>query len=399
MVEPLRIALIGRQNADDVRVWSGTPFFEKRAIAKHLGEVIDHTPAKVNPFVYRAANLFSRKLSRRMSTADHFRGYSRKIGRYFSEVLKRGEYDLIFVPGGKEVIAHLQTEVPILYYSDATWELVRNYYMVYTNPPAWADRNGEEMERTALQKSALALYSSKWAADSAIHHYGVDPARVHTLFIGANLMNPPQREDVLPRSLDEDIRLLLVGVSWEVKGGSVALDVLKELIAKGYRASLTVVGCTVPEGVSHPHMEVIPFLNKQIPHERERFERAWHEADFFILPSRHEAAGLVFCEASAHGLPILAARTGGISSLVVDGKNGFTIPHEDEPDGYVERIVELVRNPEQYRQLSESARDEYETRLNWDSWGTTLADIVCEQFPEFKERIQAFRKRQGLVEN
>ncbi len=366
--------------------------FEKRAVAKHIGHVIDLSPANVHPLPYRIANAVAQKISGRISTSDHFNGYGRRIGRYFSRLLKEGNYDLVFVPGGKEVIAWLETDIPILYYSDATWELVRNYYAVYTNAPKWADQNAEQMERAAIQKSDLLLYSSHWAADSAVNHYGADPTRVHPLLLGANLMNPPRREDVLPRELGQTIRLLLVGVNWDVKGGSVALDVLNALLAKGYDAQLTVVGCTAPEGISHPRMEVIPFLNKQIPHEREQFENAWHDADFFILPSRHEAAGLVFCEASAHGLPILAARTGGIPSLVVDGKNGFTIPHEDEPEGYVQKIVELVEDPAEYARLCESTWNEYETRLNWDAWGTRLADIIGDRFPHLRERIEAFRK-------
>ena len=391
MQNPLRIALIGRESADNVRVWSGTPFFEKRAVAKHLGQVIDLSPAKVNPVPFKVANRISRKLTGRISTADHIKGYGRRIGRYFTDLLRQSEYDLVFVPGGKETIAWLETDIPIIYYSDATWELVRNYYHVYTDAPEWADRNGEEMEQTAISKSSTLCYSSHWASQSAINHYGADPANVHTLFLGANLMNPPRREEVLPRRRGDSLRLLLVGVNWEIKGGSIALSVLEELLACGYDAWLTVVGCTAPDGVSHPRMEVIPFLNKQIPHERERFEKAWHDADFFILPSRHEAAGLVFCEASAHGLPIVAARTGGIPSLVVDGKNGYTVPHQDEPGGYVRILRELADNPERYAQLCESARDEYETRLNWDAWGTSLAEVISNQFPHLRERIEAFR--------
>ena len=392
MTEPLRIALIGRQSADDVRAWSGTPFFEKRALAKHLGDVVDLSPANVNPLPYKIANALLKKLSGRHSSWDHFKGYARRVGRYFSEALKREDYDLVFVPGGIECIAWLETDIPILYYSDATWHLVRNYYKVFSNPPKWADRNADDMERASLQKSELVFLPSHWAAESAVDDYGVDPDRVHTLYLGANLVNPPSRTSILPRELGESIRLLLVGVSWEIKGGSVALDVLKELLARGYDAQLTVVGCAAPDGVSHPRMEVIPFLNKQIPRERTRFEEAWHNADFFILPSRHEAAGLVFCEASAHGLPILAARTGGIPSLVVDGKNGYTIAHDDEPAGYVEKIVEIVNDPIRYTELCESARDEYETRLNWDVWGGEVARVVGERFPEFRERIGKYRE-------
>lgn len=386
MSRPLRIAVVHRQNVDDVRVWSGTPYFAKRAVERHVGEVIDLSPAPLGNFFYRLASKFFRLLGKG-APHDQFLHYARRLGKHFSALLAAGDYDLIFAPGGKESVAYLRTDIPIVLYSDATWDVVENYYGVYSNVIPFLARNGRLLEQMALDKSSVLLYASSWAADSAVKDYGADPANVHVLYIGANLMHPPRREEGIPRALGKTVRLLLVGVDWEIKGGSVALEVLKRLLELGYDARLTVVGCTAPKGVVHPRMEVIPFLNKQIPEERERFERIWSEADFFLLPSRFEAAGIVFCEAGAHGLPSLAARTGGIPSLIVDGKNGFTVPHEEEPEGYVEKIVALINDPEGYAALCRGARDEYEARLNWDAWGARFAEIVAARFPHLRERI------------
>jgi hypothetical protein len=46
-------------------------------------------------------------------------------------------------------------------------------------------------------------------------------------------------------------------------------------------------------------------------------------ADAFIFPSTTETFGLVALEAMACGLPVIAARTGGVLDTVVDGVNGF----------------------------------------------------------------------------
>ncbi|MCE2503355.1 MAG: glycosyltransferase family 4 protein [Chlorobi bacterium] len=391
MAKPLQIALVHPENADNVRVWSGTPFFMKRAVEKHLGRVVDLSPAPVNTLKWKILSKGTSLLIRKKAPYDHLRAYSRELAKYFRPLLLKRLYDLIVAPGARESIALLDTDIPIITYSDATWDAVVDYYSVYSNLLAKARIDGEYLEQSAIDKSALFLYSSDWAADSARNHYHADPAKVHTFYLGANLMNPPTREEVLPRKLGKRIRLLLVGVDWEIKGGAIVLQVLKGLIDRGCDARLTVVGFTAPRGVEHPQMEVIPFLNKQIPEERKRFERAWRDADFFILPSRFEAAGLVFCEASAYALPILAARTGGIPSIVKEGKNGFTIPHDEEPEGYIEKIIWFVEHPDQYAQLSLSARIEYENRLNWDTWGTRLAEVVSERFPEFRERIEYHR--------
>jgi len=373
--EQLRIALIYPESASDVRTWSGTPFFAKRAFERHVGEVVDLSPYPRRGLRFRAITQAARRIGWN-APFDHFPPYAKMLGRYFSRKLREGSYDLVFAPGGCEAVAWLETDIPIVLYSDATWELVVDYYRPYSNLLPGLFRLGEEVERRALERSSILLYSSEWAARSAIDHYGIDPARVSVPFIGANLIDPPTREAVLPRSTGDTIRLLMVGVNWENKGGPVALRVLEGLLQRGYDAELTVAGCSVPDEARHPRLTVVPFLNKQVPEERARFEALWTDADFFILPSRFEAAGLVFCEASAYGLPIVAARTGGIPSIVAEGKNGYTVPHNEEPDGYIDHIIRLWTRPDEYARLAESARDEFETRLNWDTWGRAAATQI-----------------------
>jgi glycosyltransferase involved in cell wall biosynthesis len=155
----------------------------------------------------------------------------------------------------------------------------------------------------------------------------------------------------------------------------------------GYDAELTVVGCHAPKGVAHPRLRVIPFLNKQVPEERALFERLWREADFFIFPTRFEAAGLVLCEASAHALPAIAAHTGGVPSLLREGRNGYTVASEAGGSRYAEIIASLADDPERYAALCQSSREEFETRLNWDSWGEGVARKVAARFPHLQEQI------------
>jgi glycosyltransferase involved in cell wall biosynthesis len=179
----------------------------------------------------------------------------------------------------------------------------------------------------------------------------------------------------------------MVGLSWQIKGGELAHRTLLRLLEMGIDAELTVVGCTPPPGVSHARMRVIPFLNKMIPEEWERFRRLWHESDIFILPTRFEAAGIVFCEASAYALPAIGTRTGGVPSLVRDGINGFTLPAEEWGEGAAALIANLAGDPDRYLELCESSRDEYERRLNWDGWGEGLGEIIGERLPRLSGHL------------
>ena len=86
----------------------------------------------------------------------------------------------------------------------------------------------------------------------------------------------------------------------------------------------------------------------------------YEKSDLFALTSiptkkSIEGFGFVYLEASAHGLPILAHKTGGVEDAVLDGKTGFLIepnnPHE------LSQKLELLINHSQLRnEMSKNGR-------------------------------------------
>lgn len=393
---PLQVALVHPLDARDVRSWSGTLYFAKHAIQRHVGAVVDLTPAPVDLRPYRVLRRVIRAASGREYNYEHDPGLARRYARHFSRALAEARADLVFAPAASACVAGLKTEIPIVYYCDATWRAMRDYYGNYTRVLGRTARSADDLERRTLERSALALFASEWAARSAVDDYGADPAKVHVVYIGANLLNPPRREDVLPRAIGSPIRLLLVGVNWGTKGADVAVAALHALRRMGLDARLTVVGCTSAAHAGVPGLTMIPFLNKQDPAERARFEALWKEADFFILPTRFEAAGCVFCEASAYAVPSLATHTGGVASLVAEGRNGYTLPPDAGGAEYASLIAELAREPERYAALCRSAREEYERRLSWERWGERVARLIGGRWPGTHAAIPPNPKSQIL---
>lgn len=51
--------------------------------------------------------------------------------------------------------------------------------------------------------------------------------------------------------------------------------------------------------------------------------------DWFVHPTLYEGSSLVTLEAMAHGLPVIASRTGGLPDKVVEGKTGLLVPPGD----------------------------------------------------------------------
>ncbi len=115
----------------------------------------------------------------------------------------------------------------------------------------------------------------------------------------------------------------------------------------------------------------------RIPHES--LQRHYWAADQFVLASREhcdartglrdvETMGRVLCEAHAAGVPVIASRSGGIPSIVEDGRNGLLF-EEDNLDALVHSIERLRRDRNLSRSLvSEGFRDAKE---KWD-WS-----VIC----------------------
>ena len=66
--------------------------------------------------------------------------------------------------------------------------------------------------------------------------------------------------------------------------------------------------------------------------------------DVFVLPSLNEGMGRVLVEAMALGKPVIASNVGGISDLVINGKNGYLLPVGDV-ETFAVRIKELLDDP------------------------------------------------------
>jgi len=228
------------------------------------------------------------------------------------------------------------------------------------------------MEKRALDNCSLAIYSSEWAATGAIEFYGINAMKVKVIPFGANIDNIPSKDE-LHHKIGSSLKLLFVGKDWKRKGGEIAFDTMKLLNEEGIEAHLTVVGCVPP--VSDQRMKVVSFLNKNKKKDAEILRSLYIDSNFFIMPSRKECYGVVFCEAAAFGLPVLSSVTGGIPTIVKDGVNGYLLPLSAGGKDYAEKIIEII-NSGTYEHLCSSSRQRYEEVLNWDTAGKKLREEV-----------------------
>ena len=377
----LRIGFVHRFDARNIRSWSGTFFFMARALETHVGEVIYLGPdnSAGTKFIIdnmARVNRVWQRLTGKILATDHNRILSRRLGRFFERRLKEAPCDILFAPVASVEIANLKTDLPIVYYTDITWNAIIDYYPEFFDVSSFGRAEGERIESAAISRAKASVYPSDWAVDSACNHYGATPGTAFKVSFGANLNDPPTRATALRRSLHDRVNLLMVGVDWERKGGPIAFECLTSLVDRGIDAHLTVVGCVPPAEFTHPSLHVVPFLNKNDPEQRQKISQLFIDAHFLLLPTRAEGLGIVTCEASAFGLPTLATDTGGVRGSLNDGVNGFLLPFDAPGRDYADKIAEVIAVPARYDALVLSSRNEFESSLNWDSWGRAMRTVM-----------------------
>ena len=170
--------------------------------------------------------------------------------------------------------------------------------------------------------------------------------------MGANIDNPPEEFIIEEKLKNTQVcNLLFLGVDWERKGGEIAFNTLKELNRKGVHTTLTVCGCIPPKEFSDSNMKIFPFLDKNKDDDYKIFIQILRKSHFLILPTRAECFGIVFCEASAFGIPSITTDTGGISNAVENGINGYRLPLDSSYLEYADKIYKLFINPDEYEKI------------------------------------------------
>jgi len=349
-----------------------------KALEEHCGEVVMLGPVKSHfAIIGKILNRTSRVLIGRSVDYHHSMMLARRYAQHFSHQLRQKSCDIIFAPAASTEIALLDTAIPIVYASDATFRLLTDYYPFYQKLISRSVRSGNIIEQLALRNASAVIYPTAWPVQSAVRDYGVDKSHVHVVPYGPNIESVPSIEVVKSKQFAEHCRLLFVAVEWGRKGGDIAFETLLELEKLGVNSELVVVGCVPPRQFRHPRLHVVPFLNKNLDRDRQVFHEILLTSDFLLLPTRAEAYGIVFCEASAFGLPSISTDTGGVSGVVTEGKNGYLLPPEARGVEYAGLIASLFADKKKLSSLVTSSRAMYDTRLNWDVWGRQMYKILA----------------------
>lgn len=375
----MKLAYVTTYESSDKDAWSGSVRYIYRSL-EHSGFGMEGIGGFRVTRPWRSIANLKRKyyssLRSRGYRSDREPGILKGYARQVRAALRNTDVDCVFSPGTIP-IAYLRTEKPIVFWTDATFAGMVDFYPNFTNLCAKTIKDGNRMEQAALSKCHLAVYASEWAARTAVENYDVDPSKVKVVPFGANLdcnRSKKDIEDFVSQKEAAVCKLLFVGVDWSRKGGDTALSVAVELNKRGLRTELHVVGCEPPGNRLPDFVFRHGFLSKRTQAERKRLEMLFSEAHFFLMPAKSECYGVVFAEASSFGVPSLATNVGGIPSVIRDQRNGRTFGLSDGPEAYCVYIERLLSSRADYRRMALSSFDEYEHRLNWEAAGRQVRE-------------------------
>jgi len=369
-------------DARDVHNWSGTPYYMSKELAQHDLDIhyVGSLKRKLPPF-FKLKQFYKKHVSGQRESprfnvyaAKH---YSLAIAKQLNNLSVHAILSPLINP-----IAYLDCKQPIVLWTDALYAALLGFYPPFSLHSASSIQQGNEITKECLSRCRLVLFSSEWAARSALELYGTSKEKVKVVPFGANIDHYPnfsEVKEIISHRDKNKIKLLFLAKSWERKGGDIVLSVAQALHKAGHAVELNIVGYTPPDlPQDASYINCLGYISKHTPEGRKRISNLLANTHFLFVPSRAEAYGIVFCEANAFGVPCLTTYVGGIGSVVKDNVNGMTFGLDASIQIYADYIVDLMHDRQRYDALSLSAYQEYETRLNWKSATKQVKTLIAE---------------------
>jgi len=277
--------------------------------------------------------------------------------------------------------AFIESSIPMVYWTDAVYASTVGFYPQFRfhHPDTMWDMYS--VTDACLTNAKLLIFSSHWAARTAIEQHGVAKNKVRVVPFGANLEithNLTDLKTIIANRSKDTIKLLFVGKEWHRKGGDIVLAIADRLHKSNHSVEVTLVGAAPAKKMLPSYVRHIPFISKNTDKGLMQLKRLYQDAHFLFVPSRAEAYGIVFCEANAFGVPCITTYVGGIPEIVKDNINGMTFSLEATAQDYCDFIVDTFSDKNKYEELALSSFNEYQTRLNWNHAAQQVKSLLTE---------------------
>ncbi len=213
-------------------------------------------------------------------------------------------------------------------------------------------------ERQNVARADRVVVTSRYCADVVMRAYGVPQGKVSIVPELIDLADWEARFARAPRHPSERLTVLSVARMYPRKRIE---DLLAAAVVLRHRlpdVQVRIVG----SGPEHRRLlrlhaelalgDTVHFLGEI---SRTRLAEEYVNADCFCLPSIQEGFGIVFLEAMAAGLPIVACRAAAVLEVVPDGVAGLLVEPRS-PERLADALEEVLTDSARRKEYGEAAR-------------------------------------------
>jgi glycosyltransferase involved in cell wall biosynthesis len=172
-------------------------------------------------------------------------------------------------------------------------------------------------------------------------------------------------------------RVAFVGRLDPVKGALLLIEAMAEVLKTHPDATLTLAGdgpARAPAETRAAALGISSSLRFAGFMTQGQVARLLASSDMLVLPSFAEGLPVVYMEALASRIPVVASRVAGVPELVEDGVTGYTFPPGDVAT-LADRMTRLMAEPEKARLMGEAGRKAVEQGFDIAKEGRWLAEI------------------------
>ncbi len=168
--------------------------------------------------------------------------------------------------------------------------------------------------------------------------------------------------------------ILTVSRLTEGKGFPHLIRMMPEILKKNPNLVWMIIGDgekreEIIEQIQENYLQNIVRYVGEVPHHQLR--AFYHLADLFVLlthpdEGKEEGLGLVFLEAAAAGVPVVAGRSGGVEEAVLNGKTGVVVDLFHGHEAIVDTVASLLADQKTRTLFGENAQQRIGKEFIWD---------------------------------
>ena len=238
------------------------------------------------------------------------------------------------------------------------------------------------LERRNARHADLVLATSRYCQQAIERHYGIPTDKIRIVPEGIDLSRWNKLAKETPRQRDGRT-ILCVARQYPRK----RIDDLMRSLVRVRSVVPEVRTIIVGAGPEHKRLrklkrelglsDIVDMCGELSSDDE--VARFYRQADIFCLPSVQEGFGIVFLEAMANSLPIVATTATAIPEVVPDGQAGLLVPPRDE-SALATALIRLLRNEQERKRLGQFGR----LHVRQYDWPNVAAQFLSQVFAGLK---------------